>query len=127
MSAYLQRVLQGEILLLDIKEWLTRNTGLPPGPHCHSPSSPCSPFASSSHPSLSPHEFRVNVLNYVKEEAEVVFAAAEQRAAAQQLAIASTQTIKPKPVPPPGAVSDTAFPTLSGQPHKVSSEGRISI
>ena len=122
MAGYLQQVLHGDLPLPDVMAWLTQPDSLPPAPLTVDPASPSSPSTLGCLDNLTPDLFRVLVLNCVKEEAEAVFAAAEQQAAAaHQRAAASSKALRASRQKPtaPGAVSDMAFPALPVQAHKV--------
>ena len=125
MDTYLRQVLLGDVSLTEVKAWLAHPSSLPPAPVIDGLPSLRSPSKLPSLNAVTPDQFRVSVLNHVKEEAEAIFAAAEQQAVvAHQLAASSSHTSKPQRPGyqrslAPGVVSDMAFPALPVQPQKV--------
>ncbi len=129
MAAYLSSILDGDVNLPVLKQWLAGHIALPPPPsHVTSPHSP----SSAGHwPNISAEYFRVLVLNHVKEEADVVFLASEKHASdmhakniqpANEMNKRATKSwlVNSKPLAPPGSVNDNNFPALSVQYGKVS-------
>ena len=77
---------------------------------------------------MTADQFRVLLLNFVKEEADMIFLAAEQQAVAMHAQATPSNRLgkDPKawhattqPSAPPGAVTDSSFPSLSIMPTKV--------
>lgn len=131
MASCVHEVLQGNVSVAEVKAWLAQPCPVPPAPFSGGPDSPCSPSRLGSLINVTPEQFRVLVLNHVKEEAEAIFAAAEQQAAAAQHQATSAQHPKPictshqKPTAP-GAVSDMAFPALPVHSDKVFAYGFLT-
>ncbi len=129
MTAYLSSILDGDVDLPALKQWLAGHIALPPPPsHMTSPYSP----SSAGHwPNISAEYFRVLLLNHVKEEVEMVFLASEKHASDMHAKHVqpTNETNKratrawlvgSKPLAPPGSVNDNTFPALSVQSGKVS-------
>ncbi|KAA6417830.1 MAG: hypothetical protein FRX49_12186 [Trebouxia sp. A1-2] len=124
MTAYLSSILDGDVHLPALKQWLAGHIALPPPPpHVTSPYSP----SSAGHwPNISAEYFRVLLLNHVKEEAEVVFLATEKHASdmharnvqpTDETNKGATRSwlVGSKPLAPPGSVNEINFPALSVQ------------
>lgn len=129
MAAYLSSILDGDVDLPALKQWLAGHVALPPASsHVILPYSP----SSAGHwPNISAEYFRVLLLNHVKEEADVVFLASEKHAGdmhaknVQPTNETNTRATRSwlagsKPLAPPGSVNDNNFPALSVQCGKVS-------
>ena len=124
MAAYLANVLEGDVDLALVKVWMSEGSGLPPAPSIAT--SPRSPTSSDHWPQLTADHFRVLLLNHVKEEADIIFVAAEQHAITSQV-IASDKVLNDPTAchaaaqrsRPPGLVDESSFPTLSILPTKV--------
>ena len=129
MTAYLFSILDGDVDIPALKQWLTGHSALPPAPsHV---TLPYSPSSADQWPNISAEYFRILLLNHVKEEADVVFLASEKHAGdmhaknVQPTNETNTRAARSwlagsKPLAPPGSVNDNNFPALSVQCGKVS-------
>lgn len=123
MTSYLTNVLEGVVDIGQVKQWISGGSGLPPATSVAT--SPRSP-TSSDQPQLTVDQFRVLLLNLVKEEADIIFLAAEQQASHLQLSAsekiltdAKTCHANSHSSRPPGLLNESNFPTLSIVPTKV--------
>ena len=124
MGSYLASVLEGHVDLASLKHWMCEGSGLPPAPSfATSPRSP----RSDEWPHLTADYFRVILLNFIKEEADLIFLAAEHVPGT----ISDKVIQKPKPrqgtSQPPGLVDENSFPTLSIVPTKVGTQELCNI
>lgn len=128
MTAYLSSILDGDVDIPALKQWLAGHNALPPAPsHV---TLPYSPSSAGQWPKISAEYFRVLLLNQVKEEADVVFLASEKHASDmhaknvqptnENKRATRSSLVGSKPLAPPGSVNDNNFPTLSVQYGKVS-------
>lgn len=128
MAAYISSILRGEVELLLVKQWIIGGSDLPPAPF--SVLSPRSPSSAGEWPNITAEQFRVVLLNYVKEEADAIFLSSERHAAdlhAKGQVAKEQSTQDPRswhgdsnPLTAPGTVNDNSFPALSFQSTKVS-------
>lgn len=120
MGSYLASVLEGDVDLAALKRWMCEGNGLPPAPSfATSPRSP----TSDQWPHLTADYFRVLLLNFIKEEADLIFLAAEHTVPvtipASLVPHSKARHVSAQPSRPPGLVDDNSFPTLSMVPTKV--------
>ena len=125
MTSYLANVLEGSVDLAQVKHWISEGSGLPPaGSVSTCPRSP----TFSDQPQLTADRFKVLLLNYVKEEADNIYLAAEQQATSsnKQLTVSDKLSRDSKecyaiahPSRTPGLVDESSFPSLSIVPTKV--------
>lgn len=128
MASYLSSILNGDVQLPSVKQWIAGSSSLPPAPS--SETSPRSPSSAGVWPNFTVDQFRVVLLNHVKEEADKVFFAQEKQAAethakAQVVKDDSLRDTKSRPVASkllahPGVVNDSSFPALAFQFNKAS-------
>ena len=126
MAAYLQGILAGDVDLDAVKLWIAGGTGLPPLPA--TVGSPQSPPISNGLRDTTAEQLRALALNYVKEQADVLFLASEKQAAEAnsdaQLAQSKHGSRVPWPADhkrasTPGLVTEHSFPSLSVKSGKV--------
>ena len=131
MHSYLTSVLQGDVDLPLVKQWISEGCALPPAPS--TVVSPRTPTSSDHWPQLTADHFRVMLLNHVKEEADKIFLAAECQAVA--LHTKATQAAKESEARHaashaaafPGLVNDSTFPSLNIKPTKVCTPLRRNV
>lgn len=125
MTSYLANVLEGNIDVAQVKQWISEGNGLPPADSLAT--SPRSP-ASSDQPQLTADRFKVLLLNHVKEEADKIFLAAEQQATSSHAHLTVSDKLSrdskscyatAHPPQTPGIVDERSFPSLSIVPTKV--------
>lgn len=131
MTSYLTSVLEGVVDMAQVKQWISQGNGLPPATSVAT--SPRSPI-SSDQPQFTVDQFRVLLLNLVKEEADNIFLAAEQQALNSHPQLpeklfrdAKTCHANSHPLRPPGLLNESNFPTLSIVPTKVSKTAFCNI
>lgn len=122
MGSYLASVLDGDVDLVALKRWMCQGNGLPPAPSfATSPRSP----TSDQWPHLTADSFRVLLLNSIKEEADLIFLAAEHTAAVpatvsdREVQHSKARHVTAQPSQLPGLGDENSFPTLSIVPTTV--------
>ena len=127
MAEYLHSVLAGDIELDSVKDWIAGSSGLPPTPL--GSGSPRSPPTSTNALVITAEQLRAETLNYVKEQADLLFLASDKRVAeANAAAQAGKGRGNSKPAWPagharsqaPGLVTENSFPALAVASGKVS-------
>lgn len=125
MTSYLKYVLEGVVDVGQVKQWISEGSGLPPATSVAT--SPRSP-TSSDQPQLTVDQFRVLLLNLVKEEADIIFLAAEHQALNSHSQLSASENVmrdaktchaNSHSSRPPGLLNESNFPTLSIMPTKV--------
>ena len=126
MADYLHSVLAGDVELDPVKHWIAGSSGLPPTPS--GSGSPRSPPTSSTALVITPEQLRAETLNYVKEQADLLFLASDKCVAeANSAAQAGTGKSNHKSAWPsgharsqtPGLVTENSFPALAVASGKV--------
>ena len=128
MALYLSSILNGDVDIPAVKDWLAGRQTLPPP--ALDVTSPRSPASEACWPNFTADQFQVVLLNYVKEEADVAFHASEKHASDVHAKLevkgvsnardAKTCHVGQTSVTTPlGDVNDSSFPALSFQSNKV--------
>ena len=128
MALYLSSILNGNVDIPAVKDWLAGCQTLPPP--ALSVTSPGSPASETCWPNFTADQFQVILLNYVKEEADVAFLALEKHASdvhakLEVKGVRNARDAKTRhagqlsATTPLGVVDDSSFPALSFQSDKV--------